>query len=190
MIGYLSGEIKFIFGEEIILDVAGVGYRIFVNPADLTVGAAEEFFIHTAVREDAINLYGFKTREAFELFENLLTVSGVGAKSAMAILNKISPAEFIAAVANQDLKTLTKLPGVGKKSAERMLLELKDKIKNLQVEKVAQVVPNSSAFEDATEALSAFGYTSAEISKVLDAAPQNSTTEQLIKFALKELSNF
>ena len=86
MIGFLSGKIKFIFGEEIILDVGGVGYRISVNPAGLEIGAAAEFFIHTAVREDAINLYGFKTREAFELFENLLTVSGVGAKSALAIV--------------------------------------------------------------------------------------------------------
>lgn len=193
MIGYLSGEVKFIFGEEIILDVAGVGYRISVNPSDLTVGAAAEFFIHTAVREDSINLYGFKTRKAFELFENLLTVSGVGAKSAMSILSKISVAEFTAAVANQDLKTLTKLPGVGKKSAERILLELKDKIKNLQVGNVAQdsiSVQKSDLIDEATEALSALGYTSAEISAVFKDAPPNSTTEQLVKFALKELSRF
>ena len=190
MIGYLSGEVKFIFGEEIILDVAGVGYRISVNPADLTVGAAAEFFIHTAVREDAINLYGFKTREAFELFENLLTVSGVGAKSAMAILNKISPAEFVAAVANQDLKTLTKLPGVGKKSAERMLLELKDEFKNLSAGTITKTFTKSNAISEATEALSALGYTAAEISEVLERAPENFNTEQLIKFALKELSSF
>lgn len=194
MIGYLSGKIKFIFGEEIILDVGGVGYRISVNPADLKIGAAAEFFIHTAVREDAINLYGFKTREAFELFENLLTVSGVGAKSALAIISKISVAEFIAAVANQDLNALTKLPGVGKKSAQRILLELKDKIKNLPVENVAQdfkpVQIKSSAVGEATEALSALGYTSAEISAVFKRAPKNSSTEQLIKFALRELNKF
>lgn len=194
MIGYLSGKIKFIFGEEIILDVGGVGYRISVNPADLKIGAAAEFFIHTAVREDAINLYGFKTREAFELFENLLKVSGVGAKSALAIISKISVAEFIAAVANQDLNALTKLPGVGKKSAQRILLELKDKIKNLPVENVAQefkpVQIKSSAVDEATEALSALGYTSAEISTVFKRAPKNSSTEQLIKFALRELNKF
>lgn len=194
MIGYLSGKIKFIFGEEIILDVGGVGYRISVNPADLKIGAAAEFFIHTAVREDAINLYGFKTREAFELFENLLTVSGVGAKSALAIISKISVAEFIAAVANQDLNALTKLPGVGKKSAQRILLELKDKIKNLPVENVAQdfkpVQIKSSAVGEATEALSALGYTSAEISAVFKRTPKNSSTEQLIKFALRELNKF
>lgn len=194
MIGYLSGKIKFIFGEEIILDVGGVGYRISVNPAGLEIGAAAEFFIHTAVREDAINLYGFKNREAFELFENLLTVSGIGAKSALAIVSKISVTEFAAAVASQDLNALTKLPGVGKKSAQRILLELKDKFKNLQLENVAQdfspVQIKSSAVDEATEALSALGYTSAEISSVLKRAPKNSSTEQLIKFALKELSNF
>ena len=194
MIGYLSGKIKFIFGEEIILDVGGVGYRIAVNPAGLEIGKAAEFFIHTAVREDAINLYGFKTREAFELFENLLTVSGIGAKSALAIVSKISVAEFAAAVASQDLNALTKLPGVGKKSAQRILLELKDKFKNLKLENVAQdfspVQIKSSALDEATEALSALGYTSAEISTVLKRAPKNSSTEQLIKFALKELNRF
>ena len=194
MIGYLSGKIKFIFGEEIILDVGGVGYRISVNPANLEIGAAAEFFIHTAVREDAINLYGFKNHEAFELFENLLTVSGIGAKSALAIVSKISVAEFAAAVASQDLNTLTKLPGVGKKSAQRILLELKDKFKDFSKNAVAQdfqpVQIKSTALDESTEALSALGYTSAEISTVLKRAPKNSSTEQLIKFALKELNRF
>ena len=193
MIGYLSGKIKFIFGEEIILDVNGIGYRIFVNPANLEVGAVAEFFIHTAVKEDAINLYGFKNRETFELFENLLTVGGIGAKSALAIVSKISVTEFVLAIVSQDLNALTKLPGVGKKSAQRILLELKDKIKNLQSDSIAQVsipIPNSSAFDEATEALSALGYTSEEISNVFKVAPKNSTTEQLIKFALQKLNRF
>lgn len=186
MIGYLRGEIKFIFGEEIILDVAGVGYRISADTAGLEIGAAAEFFIHTAVRDDAINLYGFRARETFELFENLLTVSGVGAKSALGIVSKIPAAEFAAAVANQDLNALTKLPGVGKKSAQRILLELKEKIKP-----VAQVpIQNSSAISDATDALLSLSYTREEISAVLVRAPKNSTTEQLIKFALKELNKF
>jgi Holliday junction DNA helicase RuvA len=194
MIGYLSGTVKFIFGDEIILDVGGVGYRIFISGENFNLGDAAEFFIHTHVREDAINLYGFKNRATFELFEKLLTVGGIGAKSAMAILKKISPAEFMAAVNNQDLKTLTKLPGVGKKSAERILLELKDEFKNLPVGTSAQdsqsLSINSRAIEEATEALSALGYTAAEISDVFKNAPPNSNTEQLIKFALKELSVF
>ncbi len=188
MIGYLSGRVKFIFGDEIILDVGGVGYRIFAN-TDLEIGAAAEFFIHTAVKEDSITLYGFKNRSEFELFEMLLTVTGVGAKSAMAILSKISAAEFTAAVANQDLAALTKLPGVGKKSAQRILLELKDKLKDV-AQDFKPVLKKSLAQDEAAEALSALGYTAAEISTAFKRAPKNSTTEQLIKFALRELNRF
>ncbi|MBQ7453931.1 MAG: Holliday junction branch migration protein RuvA, partial [Selenomonadaceae bacterium] len=132
MIGYLSGKIKFLFDDACILDVNGVGYRIFVDAQTrqtLSINAAAEFFIHTSVREDAINLFGMGNRAAYELFEMLLTVSGIGVKSALAIVSKISASDFARAVTLQDLKTLTRLPGVGKKSAERILLELKDKVK-------------------------------------------------------------
>ena len=197
MIGYLSGKIKFLNGEDCILDVNGVGYKISVDAAtrqNLKVGESAEFFIHTAVREDAINLYGFKNQSTFELFENLLTVNGVGAKSALGIVSKISAADFFAAVSNQDLNTLTKLPGVGKKSAQRILLELKDKIKplaeNSEVGEFQSAEISSSAFDEATDALSALGYTQAEISAAFKKAPKNSTTEQLIKIALKELNRF
>lgn len=195
MIGYLNGQIKFLSEDSCILDVHGVGYRVFIDvltAQDLKIGETAEFFIHTAVREDAINLFGFKSRENFELFELLLTVSGIGAKSALAILSKISAADFVAAVARQDLKTLTKLPGVGKKSAERILLELKDKIQPLKfpVENSRPIVIQSTAQDEATEALEALGYTSSEIAAIFQKAPPNASTEQLIKFALKELNRF
>ena len=196
MIGYLSGEIKFLFDDACILDVHGVGYKIFVDAKtrqNLIVGGAAEFFIHTAVREDAINLFGMKNLSTFELFELLLTVSGVGAKSALAIVSKISAADFARAVAAQDLKTLLRLPSVGKKSAERILLELKDKVKSLAENfsaedfKPAQI--SSTAQDDAAEALEALGYTQEEISAAFGKAPKNSSTEQLIKFALKDLAS-
>ena len=195
MIGYLSGKVKFLFDDACILDVHGVGYKIFVDAQTrqaLSVDAAEEFFIHTAVREDAITLFGMKNQAAFALFELLLTVSGIGAKSALAIVSKISARDFARAVALQDLKTLMRLPGVGKKSAERILLELKDKVQTLaenfsaQDFQAAQI--QSTAKEDAAEALEALGYTAAEISATFDKAPKNSSTEQLIKFALKNLA--
>ena len=195
MIGYLSGKIKFLSENDCILDVNGVGYKISVDAAtrqDLKIGEPAEFFIHTAVREDAINLFGFKNQATFELFENLLTVNGVGAKSALGIVSKISAADFSSAVARQDLNSLTKLPGVGKKSAQRILLELKDKIK-IPAENSGEFQPAeipSSSFDEATDALSALGYTSAEISAVFKKVPKNSTTEQIIKFALKELNRF
>ena len=192
MIAYLSGNVKFLFDDVCILDVHGVGYKIFVDSQTrqvLNLGEAAELFIHTAVREDAINLFGMKNQSTFELFELLLTVSGVGAKSALAIASKISAADFARAVAAQDLKTLMRLPGVGKKSAERILLELKDKVQtlaeNFSAEDFQPVQIQSTAFDDAAEALEALGYTQAEISAAFSKAPKNSTSEQLIKFALK-----
>ena len=189
MIGYLNGTIRFLFDDSCILEVGGVGYKVTVDSRTrqgLTAGAAAELFIYTAVREDAITLYGVAEREAFELFELLLTVSGIGAKGALAIVSKISPSEFARAVAAQDVKTLTRLPGVGKKSAERILLELKDKVKplakNLTVEP-AQI--QSAAQDEAAEALEALGYTAEEISAAFKSAPVDATTEQLIRFALK-----
>ena len=144
-------------------------------------------FIYTAVREDAITLYGMKDRATFELFELLLTVSGIGAKSALAIVSKISNEEFALAVAAQDIKTLTRLPGVGKKSAERILLELKDKVKSTSTPpRSAQIQSDSQ--DEAAEALEALGYTASEIANVFKAAPPNATVEQLVKFALKELN--
>lgn len=198
MIGYLSGKIKFLSENDCILDVGGVGYKISVDSAtreNLKIGEPAEFFIHTAVREDAINLYGFKNQSTFELFENLLTVNGVGAKSALGIVSKISAKDFSAAVARQDLNALTKLPGVGKKSAQRILLELKEKIKfsteNFSdAEEFQPAQTSSTAFDEATDALSALGYTSAEISAAFKKVPKNSTTEQIIKIALKELNRF
>ena len=199
MIGYLNGKVKFLTEDECILDVNGVGYRVSVDSMtqqDLKIDSAAELFVHTSVREDAITLFGFKNRATFELFETLLTVNGVGAKSALGIVSKISAADFAVAVANQDLSTLIKLPGVGKKSAQRLLLELKDKVGDFAesstsgAENFQPVAISSSAADEATDALSALGYTSAEISAVFKRAPKNSTTEQLIKFALKELNRF
>ena len=196
MIGYLNGKVKFLTGDECIVDVGGVGYKVFVDGMtrqSLTIDETAEFFVHTAVREDSITLYGFKTRDALNFFETLITVSGVGTKSALAIVSKISSADFFTAVATQDLNSLTKLPGIGKKSAQRILLELKDKAQNFAGEPSSEFQPAqilSNAFDEATDALSALGYTSAEISAVFKRAPKNISTEQLIKFSLKELNRF
>lgn len=193
MIAYLRGKVKFLFDDYCIFDVHGVGYKVFVDAntrQSLTVDAEAELFIHTAVREDAITLFGMKNQSAFELFELLLTVSGIGAKGAVSVVSKISAQDFARAVTLQDLKTLTRLPGIGKKSAERILLELKDKVQSLAATSTEDFQPaqiQSVAQDDAAEALEALGYTAAEISAVFNKAPKNSSTEQLIKFALKNL---
>ena len=191
MIGYLNGTVKFLFGDSCILDVHGVGYKVSVDAAtrqNLTVGDAAEFFVHTAVRQDAIILFGFGDAATLELFELLLTVSGIGAKTAQGVVSKISASELARAVATQDIKTLTRLPGLGKKSAERILLELKNKVR-CQVSAVSAQA-NSTTRDEAAEALDALGYTQAEISAVFDKAPSDASTEQLIKFALRELNRF
>ena len=191
MIGYLNGTVKFLFGDSCILDVHGVGYKVSVDSStlqNLTVGDTAEFFVHTAVRQDAIILFGFGDAATLELFELLLTVSGIGAKTAQGVVSKISASELARAVATQDIKTLTRLPGLGKKSAERILLELKDKVR-CQVSAVSAQA-NSTARDEAAEALDALGYTQAEISAVFDKAPSDASTEQLIKFALRELNRF
>ena len=195
MIGYLSGTVKFLFDDGCILDVHGVGYKIFLDTSTrqtLNLGDAAEFFIHTAVREDAITLFGFGDAQTLELFELLLTVSGVGAKTAQGVVSKISAAEFARAVTMQDAKTLTRLPGLGKKSAERILLELKDKIRPLaeNFSNAQNSATQSNEFDEAATALDALGYTQAEISEAFAQAPPNSTTEQLIKFALRRLNQF
>lgn len=190
MIGYLSGKVKFLFEDSCILDVHGVGYKIFLDAQSrqtLTPDAVAEFFIHTAVSDNAITLYGMKERATFVLFELLLTVSGIGAKSALAIVSKIAYDDFANAVAAQDLKTLTKLPGVGKKSAERILLELKDKVKSTATPPQAAQI-QSATQDEAAEALEALGYTASELANVFKSAPPNATVEQLVKFALKELN--
>ena len=95
MIGYLNGKVKFLTGDECIVDVGGVGYKVFVDGMtrqSLTIDETAEFFVHTAVREDSITLYGFKTRDALNFFETLITVSGVGTKSALAVVSKITAA--------------------------------------------------------------------------------------------------
>ena len=191
MIGYLSGTVKFLFDDGCILDVHGVGYKVFVDNTTrqtLTVGNAAELFVHTSVREDAITLFGFGDAATLDLFELLLTVSGIGAKTAQAVVSKISAADFARAVTNQDAKTLTRLPGLGKKSAERILLELKDKVSEQATGNSEQL--SSTAQDEAAEALDALGYTQAEISAVFAKAEPNLSTEQLIKFALRELNRF
>ena len=132
MIGSLKGSVAYLGPDYCLIETnGGVGYRVFMpsaHLAQLALGAQVRVHTHTAVREDAILLYGFLSQEYYDLFELLLGVSGVGPKMALGILSAVKPEAFYLAVQSRDVKTLTKLPGIGKKTAERMLLELKDKV--------------------------------------------------------------
>lgn len=195
MIGSLKGTVAQLEAEYCIVDTAGgVGYRVFMpsaHLAQLVLGKEVRIHVHTAVREDAILLYGFLSREYYDLFEILLTVSGVGPKMALGILSAIKPDAFYTAVSNKDVKMLVKLPGVGKKTAERMLLELKDKVSGSSesddvVQEIAEA-GGSGAVAEAIEALVSLGYSNSEIMPVLKEIPDcaNLSGEAILRQALK-----
>ena len=197
MIGYINGIVKFIFEDNCIVDVHGVGYRVYIDSRTLeglSKGQELELFIHTAVREDSITLYGFKSQTDYELFAQLITVSGIGARTALNILAKMSSKDLAMAIWQKNVAALTNLPGIGKKSAQRLILELKDKIStDSMVDDDSEWVQSdekSNPLEEASEALSALGYTNSEITEVFTKAKKSMSTEELVKFALKELNRF
>ena len=195
MIGALKGNVAYLGADYCIVDTAGgVGYRVFMpasHLAQLVLDSKVSLRIHTTVREDAILLYGFLSQEYYELFELLLTVSGVGPKMALGILSTMKPEDFYLAVQSKDIKALTKLPGVGKKTAERMLLELKDKVGSITSEgdSFEEVVAagGSNAVAEAIEALNSLGYSNSEIMPVLQQIPNAAdlSGEALLRQALK-----
>lgn len=136
MIGKLTGIIQEITPHEVVIDVHGVGYEVFMPESALkdigSVGESISLFIHTNVREDEIKLFGFKTKEEKSFFLLLLSVSGIGAKSAMQILSSGPISHTMDAIQTKNVLLLQKTPGIGKKTAERLVVELSDKIKNLK----------------------------------------------------------
>ena len=133
MIGYIKGSLEAKTGEYVILETGGIGYKVFMSSPSMErlgeMGKMVKVFTYMRVREDDVSLYGFCTNEELRMFELLLSVSGIGAKSAISILSAITPSSFALAVISNDLAKLKKLPGVGAKSAQRIILELQDKLK-------------------------------------------------------------
>ena len=198
MIGSIKGTVAYQAAEYCLVETAGgVGYRVFMPVSQLrtlSVGQSVRVLTYTAVREDAIQLYGFMTQQYYDLFTLLLSVSGVGPKGALGILGAAKPEDFYLAVQSRDIKMLTKLPGIGKKSAERMVLELKDKIGTLESaendREFAEAVngnSDSAAVNEAMAALSALGYSNSEILPVLRKIPDYGTLkrDELIRKALQ-----
>ena len=198
MIGSIKGTVAYQAAEYCLVETAGgVGYRVFMPVSQLralSVGQSVRVLTYTAVREDAIQLYGFMTQQYYDLFTLLLSVSGVGPKGALGILGAAKPEDFYLAVQSRDIKMLTKLPGIGKKTAERMVLELKDKIGTLESaendREFAEAVngnSDSAAVNEAMAALSALGYSNSEILPVLRKIPDYGTLkrDELIRKALQ-----
>ncbi len=198
MIGYLKGTVSHLYNEHCLLDVQGVGYRVFVPASTrqkLATGAAVSLFTHLNVREDAMLLYGFLTADEYELFQHLITITGVGPKVALGILSAISPGEFRAAVGQKNAALLTRIPGIGKKTAERMILELKDKLgvaddfTPATVKAGAAAEVPQDARQEAVQALVALGYSQGEVGAVLQKVYADGlAAEELIKLALKEFA--
>jgi len=196
MIGYLEGKATHLQVDSCFLKVCGVGYRIFISAMTrqkITPGADILLFTHLHVREDALLLYGFYSQTEYEMFQHLLAVSGIGPKVAMGMLSVMTPDRFRLAVSQKNLDDLTRLPGIGKKTAERIILELKDKLGAGDLEMDTdfasknQADNNNALTEQALQALLALGYTQSEVLPILrKAAPGAEKVEELIKTVLKE----
>jgi holliday junction DNA helicase RuvA len=197
MIALLTGVIAHKSPDHIILDVHGVGYRVlipFSTYYDLPEeGGAASLHIHTSVREDAIQLYGFRTRLEKSFFQLLISVSGIGPKMARDILSNIQPGPLAQALVQGDVHKLSAIPGIGKKTAERLALELKDKAGKLDIASApafeAREIPSEDVMDDVVSALLNLGYKEPQVRKALaglDAAG-GATVEDLLKQALKIL---
>jgi len=182
-----------------VIDVGGIGYKIFMSGKSIEElpDVSEDIIVHTHyyVREDNISLYGFITVEELRMFELLLSVSGIGAKSGIAMLSEIAPSEFALAIITNDISKLVKIPGIGNKSAARIVLELKDKLKTEQAltenkdEKIVSAIAEDNKTSEAISALQILGYTKKESEKALEKIDvDNISLEEIIKKALKELS--
>jgi len=200
MIVSLRGSLLEVTTGSIVLEVQGVGYEVLVTSSVLKTlpGMGQELQIPTylQVREDALVLYGFSSFEERDLFHKIIGVAGIGPKLGVGILSNITPGDFIQAVQRQDLKTLTSLPGIGKKTAERILLELKDKFKDIVLESHGEdeelPIVSGSIFEDAVEALQALGYQGSEAERMVNLARPHLTEsynlQELLKVALAQNS--
>lgn len=192
MIGSLRGQVlERSLSGEVLLEVGGVGYLVTVTPrtlAELEPTTTAFLYVHHHIREDAQTLFGFPTREERTTFDVLIATHGVGPSLAMAILATHSPAALVDIVANADLASLTLVPGVGKKTAERLLVELKSRLDVPVLEAVsANGNGGGSAVADVREALSGLGYGSDEIRDVLRDLPATGDAAALLRDALKVL---
>ena len=197
MIAYIKGKLEMKMTEYVVIDVGGIGYKVFMSELGIenigNIGDTVKVHTYYRVREDDISIFGFNTLEELKMFELLLGVSGVGAKTALTMLAVCEPSEFALAVISEDVKALTGIPGIGPKSAKRIILELKDKLKTEEAiqandtELTSNVVGNNN-LEEAVQALKVLGYTRQEIENVLAKIDINTlTVEDIIRKALSFL---
>ncbi len=198
MFAYIKGTLAHKGNESVVVETGGIGYRVTVPVTALeTLKVGSELKIHTYlhIREDAWLLFGFITEEELKMFEQLLKVSGVGPKAAMSLVSHIPPSRFGLAVLTDDANAFTKAPGIGKKTALRIILELKDKLKKEQGEELKTFATGSdwdekpaSKIQEAVSALMMLGYSSQEANRAVSSVhSEEKSLEMIIRDALKGL---
>jgi len=192
MIAHLRGKLLAKHPNQAIVETGGVGYDVTISVptfSDLPgVGGDVALHIHTHVREDMLALYGFLRSAEKTLFEKLITVSGIGPKLAITILSGMAAAEMVNAIRGNDIARLTRIPGIGKKTAERMVLELRDKLPPEKAGEVATMPTLSAVEEDVLSALMNLGYQRASAEKALSAITKNGQFDAMFRQALTVLS--
>ncbi len=195
MIAFVSGKVEALEENAVIIDTGSIGYRVYMSPyglSGLTVGSQVKIYTYLKVAEDAMDLYGFLTSEEISMFRRIISVSGAGPKAGLAILSVLRPAEFALAVVTGDFKAITRAQGVGPKLAQKIVLELKDKLDNSdfikQADESQAFVPVSKDHgNEAIEALCALGYTQSEAARAVSSA-EGSNVSEIITSALKILA--
>ncbi len=191
VIAMLRGQLVHAKEDYIVLEVNGVGYKVFVPAVPANAAGQQVLHTYLHVREDALVLFGFPQQEQLELFELLISVSGMGPKGALGVLAYLDPARIRQAVAMEDLAALTKIPGIGKKTAQRLVLELRDKLKVKTMEEQETFTRNEGPLDEALEALVALGYAPADARNALNKGLKDFTgdksLESVIKLALKHI---
>lgn len=196
MIAWLKGELLEKQPPSILLNVNGVGYELeapMTTFYDLpSVGESASLFVHMVVREDAQLLFGFSSRQQRELFRSLIKVNGVGPKVALAVLSTLSAKELLQCMANEDFKQLTKVPGIGMKTAQRLVVEMKDRLEkefgDVALEARADGNAGGNDRDDAIAALVSLGYKNTDASRVVKSLANDLSSEELIRQSLRSLS--
>ncbi len=201
MIAFIKGTLEIKTKGYIIIESSGIGYKVFMPESDIAkldeTGQTVKVYTYMRVREDDISLYGFITNDELRMFELLLGVSGIGAKVALTILSNVTPSGFALAVISNDVNILKKLPGIGAKTAQRVILELKDKLKKEQEISLEEsqegttlqdAISNDEKVVEAVSALQVLGYSRKEIAEALSNIDTSLTVEEIIRKALGNLA--
>ncbi len=200
MIAHIKGTLETKAADYVVIDVGGLGYKVYISATGMeklgNIGDKVKVYTYYRVREDDISIFGFNTNEELRMFELILSVSGVGAKTAQTIVALTNPSEFAIAIISDDISYLTQIPGIGAKSAQRIILELKDKMKKeksitqTKNTKVKEAIVDSNKVEEAISALQVLGYNKKEIEKAfMKLDKKDLSTEDLIRKGLTILAN-